>query len=218
MAMILPEVVLQRVLQRGIKNLRNNPEAFNDIFCQYLSDELKQNYGQSYIDGIRQWFMKTKIPVLQAFSFDPTKIPCISIHLGVENEDESKAAFDNLFGIGDDGQEILVGVDQVVMDIGIHADKGKDYVLWLFYIMKYIIYKNKYLARKLGLQNQTWSASEYNKAAQYMTENVYTRWIRYRCTVQNFLEGDAGEGPYDVEVDIEGQPIGSLGDDNIVDI
>lgn len=218
MAMILPEVVLQRVLQQGIRDLRDNPTAFNDIFCQYMEPDLQSSYGQAYIDSIRSWFMGTKLPVLQAYSFDATKLPSMSIHLAVENEDESKAGFDDLFGIGDEGQEILVGVDQVVLDIGIHADKSKDHVLWLFYIIKYIIYKNKDMARRLGLQLATFSASEYNKQNQYMTENVWTRWIRFRCTVQNYLEGAQGEGPYDVEVDLAGQPINEIDDDDIVDI
>lgn len=217
MAMVLPEVVLQRVIKVGLKELRKNPEAFKDIFCQYMSDEMDTEYGEAYIDSIRKWFMKTKIPVVQSFSFDATKIPSISIHLGVENEDESKASMDDFFGMGDEG-EILVGVDQVVMDIGIHADKSKDHVLWLYYIIKYIIYKQKYLARKLGLQLQTFSVSEHNKAQQYMTENIWTRWFRYRCTVQNYLEGIEAEGPYDVEVDLEGQPSTSAGDDDIVGI
>ena len=218
MAMILPEIALQRVLQKGLRDLRDDQEAFDDIFCQYTSDELKSSYGESYVAGIRQWLMTTKIPVVQAFSFDPTKLPGVSIHLAVENEDESKAAFNDFIGDGADGEELRVGVDQVVLDIGIHADKSKDHVLWLFYIIKYILYKQKALARKLGLQLVTFSASEYNKQQQYMTENVWTRWIRFRCTVQNYLEGEGGGGPYEVEVDLAGQPVGSIGDEDIEDI
>lgn len=218
MAMILPEIVLQRVLQQGIKDLRANPNAFKEIFDQMLDPEMVDNYGQTAIDGIRSWFMATKFPVVQAFAFDPTKLPSVSIHLGVENEDESKAAMNDLAGLGDEG-EILVGVDQVVLDIGVHADRAKDDVLWLYYIIKYILYKQKHLARKLGLQLHTFSVSEYNKQGQYQTENVWTRWVRFRCTVQNYLDGEQySPDVTDTEVDVNVQPIHSVGDDDVVNL
>lgn len=218
MAMILPEIVLQRVLQQGIKDLRARPAAFKEIFDQMLDEEMAENYGQSAIDGIRTWFMQTKFPVVQAYAFDPTKLPSVSIHLGVENEDESKSAMNDLAGLGDEG-EILVGVDQVVLDIGIHADRAKDDVLWLYYIVKYILYKQKHLARKLGLQLHTFSVSEYNKQTQYQTENVWTRWVRFRCTVQNYIDGEQYSPDItETEVLVQAQPIHSQGDDDIVDI
>lgn len=217
MAMILPEIVLQRMLQEGIRDLRARPAAFKEIFDQMLCPELADNYGQQSIDGIRSWFMATKFPVVQAFAFDPTKLPSVSIHLGVENEDESKAAMNDFAGMGDEG-EIIVGVDQVVLDIGIHADRSKDDVLWLYYIVKYILYKQKHLARKLGLQLHTFSVSEYNKQAQYQTENVWTRWIRFRCTVQNYIDGEQyGPDVTDTEVIVQAQPHQSQGEDQIVD-
>jgi len=37
----------------------------------------------------------------------------------------------------------------------------------------------------------TTSASDYNKEAKYMTENIWTRWIRFRCTTQNWWGGDS---------------------------
>jgi hypothetical protein len=44
--------------------------------------------------------------------------------------------------------------------------------------------------RKLGLQLTTFSASDYNKDSQYMAENIWSRWVRFKCTVQNYLEED----------------------------
>ena len=201
MSMVLPEVSLQRVLQVGIKNLRNNPDAFDNIFSIYKCPEMAQNYGDAYIDGIRQWFNTTKLPVSQAFAFKADVFPQISIHLAVENEDESKASMDDYFGMSED-ENIYVGVDAVSLDIGIHADKSKDHVLWLHYIVKYILYKEKYLARKLGLQLQTFSATDYNKDNARMAENVWVRTIRYRCTVQNYIGNDTLEEIDSIEIDL----------------
>ncbi len=219
MAMILPEIVLQRVIQQGIKDLRARPAAFKEIFDQMNDPEFADNYGQAHIDSIRTWFQQTKLPVVQAHAFDATNLPSIAIHLGVENEDESKSAMGDLAGMDENDGEVLVGVDQVVLDIGIHADRSKDDVLWLYYILKYILYKNKPLARKLGLQLHTFSVSEYNKQAQYAAENVWTRWIRFRCTVQNWIDGDAYNPPItDTVVDLSAQPSTAPGDDDIIEV
>ncbi len=53
----------------------------------------------------------------------------------------------------------------------------------------------------LGLQLYTFRASEYNKESKYMADNVWSRWIRFRCTVQNYLEGDQYVEPV-LELDI----------------
>lgn len=201
MAFVMSEVALQRLVQIGISNLRNNRSAFDCIFAQFLRNEMKASYGQAHIDKIYNWFTTTKIPVLQAWSFDPTKVPSFTIHLADENEDESKAAIADYFGAGDDA-EILTGVSTVSLDIGIHADKSKDHVLWMYYILSYILYKEKPAGHGLGLQLYTFRASEYNKESKYMADNVWSRWIRFRCTVQNYLDGDP-YSDHDLELDID---------------
>jgi hypothetical protein len=129
------------------------------------------------------------VPVVQAWSFDATKIPCISIHLGNEVDDESKAAIGDYWG-SDDVGEVLTNPMTVMLDIGIHADKSKDHVLWLYYMINHILYKEKSMFRDLGLQLTTFNASDYNKESKYMAENIWTRWIRFKCTVQNYIPGD----------------------------
>lgn len=189
MAFAIPEVSLQRLVQIGLKNLRNDREAFDCIFAVYDSEEMRASYGQPYIDKIYNWFIGTELPVLQAWTFDPTRVPAFSIHLSDESEDESKAAFGDFWAMGQDN-DIQTGVSTVSLDIGIHADRSKDNVLWMYYILTYIFYKEKLLGRKLGLQLFTFRASDYNKESKYMADNVWSRWIRFRCTVQNYLDGD----------------------------
>lgn len=207
--MVLTEVALQRVIQIGIANLRANPAAFREVFAQYSSDAMKASYGDAYIDKIQTWFNNTKLPVLQAWSFDPQKVPAVSIHLADESEDESKASVGDYFGMGEDS-EILVGTATVSLDIGIHADKTKDIVLWMYYIVVYILYKEKITARGLGLLLYTYRANEYNKESKYMADNVWSRWVRFKCTVQHYVDGDVLTIPtIDLEIDAA-----SLNDEN----
>jgi len=209
MAMVLTEVALQRVIQIGIANLRANPAAFREVFAQYNSPAMSASYGDAYIDKIQTWFNNTKLPVLQAWSFDPQKVPAVSIHLADESEDESKASVGDYFGMGEDS-EILVGTATVSLDIGIHADKTKDIVLWMYYIIVYILYKEKLTARGLGLLLYTYRANEYNKESKYMADNVWSRWVRFRCTVQHYIDGQEYITPtIDLEIDAA-----SLNDEN----
>ena len=181
----MPEVVVRKLIDFGIKELRTNREAFDDLFSQFANPELNTDFGPEYRDQIWEWFTTTKIPVVQAWSFNAQKIPCISIHLANETEDESKAAMDDLAGTGENS-EVGTAVFTVMVDVGIHVARGGDHVLWLYYITSYILFKYKLLAERWGLKLQTYSASDYSKDADKAANNVWTRWVRFRCTTQNF--------------------------------
>ena len=201
MSFVFPEIVVRKIIDYGIKKLRTNKAAFDDLFCQFVEDELKVDYGDAYREEIWTWFTTTKIPVIQAWSFNAQKIPCISVHLANETEDESKAAIGDMAGTFDDEGETGTGVFTAMVDIGIHANRGGDHVLWLYYIVSYILFKHKLMAHRLGLKLHTFSASDYVKDPKYMTENIWTRWIRYRCTTENFWEADKFVDTEDVNLD-----------------
>jgi hypothetical protein len=198
--MIMPEVVVQKILAQGLKELRFNKPAFYDVFAQFAQDELSEDYGISYIDEVWKWFSTTKIPIIRAWSLNTQQIPCISVHLANETEDESKAAVGDYFGAGLDN-EVGTGVFTVMVDIGLHTSRAGDQVLWLYYITNYILFKHKLTAERLGLKLQTFSASDYNKDASKMTDNIWTRWVRFRCTTENFWAAEPYYTIEDVNVD-----------------
>lgn len=189
MPFVMPEVVVRKLIDFGIKELRNNKPAFDDLFIQFADPELNSDFGPTYREQIWEWFTTTKIPVVQAWSFNAQKIPCISIHLANETEDESKAAMNDIAAVGHHS-DIGTAAFTVMVDVGIHVAKGGDHVIWLYYIVSYILFKYKLLAHKWGLKLQTYSASDYSKDADKTMNNIWTRWIRFRCTTQNFWEAD----------------------------
>lgn len=206
MPFVMPEIIVRKIIDHGIKELRKNKPAFDDLFCNFLLDELDADYGANYREQIWKWFSETKIPVVQAWSFNAQKIPCISIHLANETEDESKAALDDL-GAVEENFELGTAAFTVMVDVGIHVAQGGDYVLWLYYITSYILFKYKPMAHRLGLKLQTYSASDYSKDADKGVNNIWTRWVRFRCTTQNFWHGDALREFDHVNVDAKiGQP------------
>lgn len=207
---ILTQVALQRLLQAGIKAIKNDLTILDEVFRGYTCTPMDVDYGQEYVDNIKTWFSSTKIPVVQSWGYDPQTIPQISVHLGTESEDEGKAAFDDHMGANPDtaDNETSVSVFDVNLDIGLHTSKNGDEVLWLYYITSYILFKNKRLAEWLGLQQQTFSATEYTKASQYATDNVWTRWIRFRCVVQNMWFGEPFITIDDLVLNVDEEQVG----------
>lgn len=202
MSFVMPEVIVQKVIQKGIANIKADPAAFDEIFAGFLEPELINDYGQNYIDSIRDFFYNTKIPVIQAWSFNAQRIPCYSIHLATELEDESKASIGDYGGDFTGENETGTAAFSCMIDIGIHANKAGDHVLWLYYILSYILFKEKLIAERLGLKLQTWNASDYSKNHSYMAENVFTRWIRFRCITQNYWEREPFDEMDDLNANI----------------
>lgn len=215
MSFVLVENVVQRVVQKGLQDIRDNPDRIDEIFSQYLEPELEPDYGQKYIDQIKSWFLNTKLPVVQAWSFNAQRIPCYSIHLATELEDEAKAAAGDHYGDGEDSA-IGVGVFSVMVDIGCHANKSGDQVIWLYYILAYLLFKNKLVAERLGLQLHTWNASDYSKNHQYMAENIFTRWVRFRCTTENTWKAEEFVEPDCIDYDLEASSINDPEDEDTV--
>jgi hypothetical protein len=201
MAFVMPEIAVQRLIQYGIQELRKNKPAFDDIFSYQIGHPLIEDaYGQEYVDKIWTWFTTERIRVVQAWILSPQTVPCFSIHLSNENEDESKAAISDYYGEGEDG-EIGINSFSTLVDIGIHGSKAADQVLWMYYIASYIMFKYKPVARSLGIEIQTYSASDWQKDSAKMPENIWTRWIRMRCTVFNTWQADEFQTITDLEAE-----------------
>jgi len=206
---ILTQVALQRLLQAGIKAIKADLTILDQVFYGYTCPPMDVSYGQAYVDNIKTWFSQTKIPVVQAWGYNPEIMPMISVHLGSESEDEGRAAFGDFLGANPDSADAETGVNvfNISLDIGLHTSKNGDEVLWLYYITSYILFKNKRLAEYLGLQQQTFSATEYSKQSQYMTDNIWTRWIRFSCTVQNMWFGEPFITIDDLILNVDEEPV-----------
>jgi len=213
---VVPQVALHRVILEGIQILKQNPDVLDDVFEYYKCPEMEASYGQSYIDKIKTWFTSTKIPVVQAWSLDPTQAPQIAIKLSTEQEDESKAAIGDHFA-DDMDEDANTGVSPSVvqLDIMLMSSRNGDQTLWLYYIVSYILLKRKRKAEQLGLQLHTFSATDYNRDNNKLTDNIWVRYIRYRCVVQNFWASEDFIDISDIEIDLDAENVPG---DTIVDL
>jgi len=200
MAHIIPQVALHRIIWQGIQILKQNPAVLDDIFLYYTVDPINRDYGQKYIDNIKKWFIETEIPVVQAWSLNPQQAPQIALRLASEQEDESKAAVGDHWGEGEDSQ---IGTSPFVvnLDVLIMSSKNGDEALWLYYIVNYILFKRKRQAERLGLQLQTFSATDNSRDMGKLADNIWVRTIKYRCVVQNFWDSEPYIDISDIEVD-----------------
>jgi len=213
MAHVIPQVALHRVIWQGIQILKQNPDVLDDIFLYYTVEPMNRDYGKPYIDNIKKWFIETEIPVVQAWSLNPQQAPQIALRLASEQEDESKAAIGDHF---DMGEEADIGVSPFVvnLDVLVMSSRNGDEALWLYYIVSYILFKRKRQAERLGLQLQTFSATDNSRDLGKLGDNIWVRTIRFRCIVQNFWDARPYLDISDIEVDL----IASNEDDIEVDI
>ena len=215
---VLTQPALQAVLQQGIKDIKADINILDEIFISYNCTPLDCDYGQAYIDKIKTWFTNNKIPVFQAWSIDPQRVPMLSVRLNNESEDESKAAIGDHFGFDDSGA-VGVNVFNVTLDIGVHGRKQSDEVLWLYYITSYILFKNKSRLISLGLQITSHSATDLNRSQDKLPDNIFTRWIKLTTTVQNYWKADTFLDIDSVETDIEVESVsGEITDNTSVSV
>lgn len=205
MPFAMPEIAVSKLINYGLQQLRADEESFRDLFC-YLSHDpfMVEAYGPAYVDRLWEWFNTEKIRVVQGWSLNMQSIPCYSITLSSEVEDESVAAIGDYYGDGE-CSELLVYPKVVNLDIGCHASKSADQVLWLYYILSYLLFKNKRYAESMGLELQTATASDWARENGKIPENIYTRWVRMRVKSWDTLIGDRFSGPYDLEINIDAE-------------
>lgn len=185
MAHIMAQVALHRVIQDGVKIVKQNPDVLDDIFYYYLLPDMAASYGQPYIDNIKKWFTETKIPVVQAWSLNPETAPQIGIKLATEQEDIQNSAIGDYFGEDGEQGDFGVNVMNVQLDVILQTSKNGDECLWLYYIVSYILLKRKRTAERLGLEMYTWSATDYSRNQAKLADNIWERYLRVTTKVQN---------------------------------
>ena len=94
------DLEIQAVLRMGFDYIRAHvDDSVDEIFSNLKSDHMKNMYGDHEIKHIKQWGTENDIPVLNAWSLNPQKAPCVSIHIAQTTEDTSHAFLSDHAGI-----------------------------------------------------------------------------------------------------------------------
>jgi len=86
---LIPEIIIQRVLVNGIRELRNNP---------WKSDQLFRSVPQDFAQKFQQMLVSTSIDVTVNYPREDSQFPCIAILL--RGEEENNILLGDLLGGG----------------------------------------------------------------------------------------------------------------------
>lgn len=70
-------------------------------------------------------------------------------------------------------------------EIRINAQTNTDQAIWLYYIVAYILMRNKSAFEEVGLESQTFSASEFTRDVGKSPNNIWGRTFRFTFLVQH---------------------------------
>lgn len=87
MAIWAGDVIIRKVIQQGIEDMRNNNWILNDVFSNFVGiSALNSEYGQKEIENARDWFMSNTINVVLRYRKDQDQFPLVTIGLGTSSE------------------------------------------------------------------------------------------------------------------------------------
>jgi hypothetical protein len=101
MAMIIPEIILQSIIDDGFTDIRNNPDTFSDVFGSLTRGFATRRYGNSEIAKITKMVQNTQIPVVFSYGIVEANIPCISILINSDLEDTNRSGMSDHLGFAD---------------------------------------------------------------------------------------------------------------------
>lgn len=97
MATPLTDICLRHVLQLGLNTIKADPDKhLRDIFGDAKLDPIAGLYGERTIQEIKEWFLKTKVPIKRGFDVTESEMPAITIHLAGANQRQGLIGDDSI--------------------------------------------------------------------------------------------------------------------------
>ena len=138
-------------------------------------------------ERLRKFFRKNEIAIVQGYADEQAHLPCISILLDHDGEDEDIANVDDFGGTegvfdSDVSARDRLGRDlnlihaKTVVNIGIHS-KEQLLTKYLFTIAKYFILSAKQDLIRQNLINLSFKASGFSQDKAWKGDHVYTRYL-----------------------------------------
>ena len=184
-------------------NITGSLLAFNRLGDEVLNMLFDFRTGTNSIDGgldgsvsskytgeparIRDFFKNSQVAIVQSFSDVQANLPCISIQLANDGEDQGLAMTDDFGGIdgvfdSDVPARNRIGRDQNIIhanttiNIGIHT-KEQLLTKYLYNITKYFILSAKEDLIRQNFIIATFRGSDFTRDASWQGDHVYTRFL-----------------------------------------
>ena len=84
------DILIRQAVILGLRELRKNPDLLEYCFASLPKDQVTADqYGQSTVDRVKEWFIKTDIPVSVNLRIGKPKFPCVTIEIREQQEAEA---------------------------------------------------------------------------------------------------------------------------------
>lgn len=182
------DLVIESVIREGLEDIRTNANArLPVIYSQLLSTFLSANYGQGEIERFKSYLLNEKIDIVFSYRDISARIPCICIQPIAGQEDVPRSFFGNFSGQVDTylGGAVIDRKDENSiplregLQISVHTtDPGGPTALrWLFASTIYFLASNTKKLTERGVENATFSISDFSRVNDLLPENIYSRYL-----------------------------------------
>jgi hypothetical protein len=104
------DVVLRRIIELILKDLKENPWLVDDILSDFTNDPMLSSiYGQKEIDNAKKWLKDNEISIFLKERMDTEKLPCVTIAIGSNIEDRNLARMADLSHVVEDLEPGKIG-------------------------------------------------------------------------------------------------------------
>ena len=188
MSFTLPDLLVEGAIRAGYDLLRGDSrDAILDVVFDFTEFGVDKDGGlPSSVFGkytqeaqrVKDFFAENEVAIVQSYSDVQTQLPCISIQLANDGEDQGLALADDFGGVNGEvlGPDLNIIHANTVINVGIHS-KEQLLTKYMYHLTKYFI-----LSAKIDLIRQnfiiaTFRGSDFSRDNAWQGDHVYTRFL-----------------------------------------
>ena len=164
-----------------VLNMLFNFEEGGDNIDGGLDKVISRKYTMEPI-RLREFFRRNQVAIVQSFSDVQAHLPCISIQLANDGEDQGLALTDDFGGIESFDSNGGIGRDEntihanTTINVGIHT-KEQLLTKYIYHIAKYFVLSAKEDLIRQNFIIATFKGSDFTRDASWQGDHVYTRFL-----------------------------------------
>ena len=191
MSFTLPDLLIEGAIRAGYELLRTSTVELRgqilDVVFDFeqsavgkdggLPESIVRKYTQERARLI-DFFTENEVAIVQSFSDVQSRLPCVSIQLANDGEDQGLALADDFGGVNGE----TLGPDQNIIhanttiNVGIHT-KEQLLTKYLYHLTKYFILSSKLDLIRQNFIIATFRGSDFSRDASWQGDHVYTRFL-----------------------------------------
>jgi hypothetical protein len=92
MSFKLPDLIVESIIRDGLNNARRDETVIDDVFCDLTLPYASKKYGEAEVEKIKEIIRKKEVSIVHSFNLVNSTMPCISIQMTDDQEDEKSAS------------------------------------------------------------------------------------------------------------------------------